>query len=44
MPVPVRDHGVQVFDDDGLAALFEHLREVTRTHFRALVRNILDAV
>ena len=43
-PVPIRDHRVQVFDDNGLAALFEHLREVTGARLRSLVLGTINAV
>jgi hypothetical protein len=40
--IPVRDHRVQVLDDDGLAALIEHLREFTGAPLGSLIRATLN--
>src|ERR1700722_8762430 len=44
LPIPIRDHRVQVFDDNRLAALFEHLHEVTGARLRSLVLGTINAV
>jgi hypothetical protein len=43
-PVPVRDHRIQVLDDNGLAALLEDLREISGARLRSLVRGTGNAV
>jgi hypothetical protein len=43
-PVPVSDHRVQVLDNHGFAAVFEHLREVTGARFRSLVFGTVNSV